>query len=125
MKHNKSTVTTEEKHLHNCKNNETKDLYLKLRAIALEFLEDVTTAATAYYVSWSIDGGRQFANFYIQKKKVRILTLKPLRKYAFGENVPDTHGYTLNYQTDIFENEDIEKVKGIILDSYNQIKQLI
>ena len=61
----------------------------------------------------------------IQQAKIRIETLVPLRNYNIEENVPDTHKYTLNYRTDVFENEDIEKVKGIILDSYNQIKQLI
>ena len=69
MKYGKSTATTEENHLHNCKNSEMIDLYLKLRSVAFENLEDVTTAATADYISWSINGGRQFANFYIQKRK--------------------------------------------------------
>lgn len=121
MKYGKSTVTTEEKHLYDCKNNETKDLYLKLRAIVFEILEDVTTAATADYVSWSINGGHQFANFYIQKNKIRILTLEPMRKYALGENVPDTHLWTLNYRTDIFSENDIETAKNIIYESYNKL----
>ena len=47
-------------------------LYMKLRAIVFGVLEDVTTAATADYISWSINGGRQFANFYIQKVAVFI-----------------------------------------------------
>ena len=121
MRYGKSTVTTEEKHLLDCKNNETKNLYLKLRSISFDVLENVATAATADYVSWSIDGGRQFANFYIQKKKIRMLTLEPMRKYELGENVPDTHLWTLNYQTDIFSEKDIETAKDIIYESYNKL----
>ncbi len=65
MRIGKSTATTEDNHLRNCKNSKMIDLYLKLRSIAFENLEDVTTAATADYISWSINKGRQFANFYI------------------------------------------------------------
>ena len=121
MKYGKSTATTEENHLHNCKNSEMIDLYLKLRSVAFENLEDVTTAATADYISWSINGGRQFANFYIQKKKIRILTLEPMKKYNLGENVPDTHLWTLNYQTDIYSENDIEVAKDIIYESYDKL----
>lgn len=121
MKYGKSTATTEENHLRNCKNSEMIDLYLKLRTIAFENLEDVTTAATADYISWSINGGRQFANFYIQKKKIRILTLEPMKKYNLGENVPDTHLWTLNYQTDIYSENDIEVAKNIIYESYDKL----
>ena len=121
MKYGKSTATTEENHLRNCKNSEMIDLYLKLRTIAFENLEDVTTAATADYISWSINGGRQFANFYIQKKKIRILTLEPMKKYNLGENVPDTHLWTLNYQTDIYSENDIEEAKNIIYESYDKL----
>ena len=121
MKYGKSTATTEENHLRNCKNSEMIDLYLKLRTIAFENLENVTTAATADYISWSINGGRQFANFYIQKKKIRILTLEPMRKYNLGENVPDTHLWTLNYQTDIYSENDIEVAKDIIYESYDKL----
>ena len=121
MKYGKSTATTEENHLRNCKNSEMIDLYLKLRSVAFENLEDVTTAATADYISWSINGGRQFANFYIQKKKIRILTLEPMKKYNLGENVPDTHLWTLNYQTDIYSDNDIEVAKDIIFESYDKL----
>ena len=113
MKYGKSTATTEENHLRNCKNSEMIDLYLKLRSIAFENLEDVTTAATADYISWSINGGRQFVNFYIQKKKIRILTLEPMRKYILGENVPDTHLWTLNYQTDISSENENSQIDNI------------
>ena len=102
---NKSTVTTEENHLNNCKNTDMISLYMKLRNVAYEGLENVTTAATADYISWGINGGRQFANLYIQKKKIRILTLEPLKRYDLGETVPDTHLWTLNYQIDIFSEK--------------------
>ena len=96
-------------------------LYMKLRAVAFDVLEDVTTAATADYISWSINGGRQFANFYIQKRKIRILTLEPMRKYSLGSSVPDTHLWTLNYQIDISTYDDVEETKNIICESYNKI----
>lgn len=121
MKYGKSTATTEDNHLCNCKNGEMIDLYLKLRSAVFENLKDVTTAATADYISWSINCGRQFANFYIQKKKIRILTLEPMRKYILGENVPDTHLWTLNYQTDIYSENDIEIAKKIIFESYDKL----
>ena len=122
MKYSKSTATTEEKYLCKCKNKEMIDLYLKVRNIVFEKLEDVTTAATADYISWSINAGRQFANFYIQKKKIRILTLEPMRRYSLGSSVPDTHLWTLNYQIDIFNYEDVEETKNIICESYNKIR---
>lgn len=129
MKYSNSTVTTEENHIKNCKNIKMLRVYKELRTIMFKYFDKnaIKTGATSYYVHWDIVGmkQRQFANIYIQKAKIRIETLVPLRNYNIGENVPDTHKYTLNYRTDIFENEDIEKVKGIILDSYNQIKQLI
>lgn len=121
MGYGKSIKTTEKNYLLNSKNSEMIDLYLKLRAISLETLENVTTAATADYISWSIDGGRQFANLYIQKKKIKILTLEPMREYSLGDNVPDTHLWTLNYQTDIFTDNDIEEVKEIIFESYDKL----
>ena len=121
MGYGKSTKTTEKNYLLNSKNAEMIDLYLKLRAVSLETLENVATAATADYISWSIDGGRQFANLYIQKKKIKILTLEPMREYSLGDNVPDTHLWTLNYQTDIFTDNDIEEVKEIIFESYDKL----
>ena len=121
MKYGRSTATTEENHLRNCKNDAMIALYLKLRAAAFVDFENVSTAATADYVSWRIDGGRQFANFYIQKKKIRILTLEPTKKYDLGENVPDTHLWTLNYQTDIYSENDIEEAENIIHDSYDKL----
>ena len=121
MKHNKSTATTEENHLNDCKNFEMINLYTKLKSATFEGLEGVTTAATADYISWSIDGGRQFANFYIQKKKIRILTLEPIKKHNLGESVPDTHLWTLNYQTDIFNENDIEEARKIICESYSKV----
>ena len=121
MGHKNSTATTEEKYLRNSKNCDMVDLYKKLRAAIMDGFGDVITAATADYISWKINGGRQFANFYIQKKKIRILTVKPLKKYDLGECVPDTHLWTLNYQTDIFSEEDIDVAKNIIVDSHNQL----
>ena len=128
MKNGRSTVTTEENHLHTCKNIDMISLYEKLRATMFEYFGKVGTGATSYYIHWDVSGAsrtRQFANIYIQKKKIRIETLEPRNKYSLGENVPDTHGYTLNYRTDISVDADIEKVKKIILESYNQIKQLV
>lgn len=129
MKYSNSTVTTEENYIKNCKYIGMLKLYEKLRTTMFEYFDKnkIETGATSYYAHWDVVGNkqRQFTIIYIQKAKIRIETLVPLRNYNIGENVPDTHGYTLNYRTDIFAEEDIEKVKGIILDSYNQIKQLI
>ena len=128
MKKNRSTVTTEDNHLQSNKNYDMVDLYKKLKVALFKDFMDVGTGATSYYVHWNVSGAnrtRQFANFYIQKGKIRILTLTPIRNYGLCESVPDTHLWVLNYQTDIYTEADIEKVKGIILDSYNQIKQLI
>lgn len=125
MKTGRRTATTEEKHLSDCKNYEMLDLYRKLRAALFESFDNAGTGATADYISWNVGGKRQFANFYIQKKKIRILTLTPQNKTSVGEAVPDTHLWTLNYQTDIYVESDIEKVKDLIFDSYQQIKLLI
>ena len=128
MKKNRSTVTTEDNHLQSNKNYDMVDLYKKLKVALFKDFMDAGTGATSYYVHWNVSGAnrtRQFVNFYIQKGKIRILTLTPIRNYGLGESVPDTHLWVLNYQTDIYTEGDIEKVKGIILDSYNQIKQLI
>lgn len=121
MEYRKSTKTTEEKYILNCKNNEMLDLYLQLKVVVYDTLDDVSTAATADYISWSITGGRQFANFYIQKKKIRILTLEPMKKHSLGESVPDTHLWTLNYQTDIRSKDDIDVIKNIIYESYDRV----
>lgn len=124
----RSTVTTEENHLRTCKNLDMIALYEKLRATMFEHFDEVGTGATSYYIHWDVSGAyrtRQFAIIYIQKEKIRIETLRPRGNYSIGENVPDTHGYTLNYRTDISSVEDIEKVKGIILESHNWIKQLV
>ena len=104
------------------------ELYEKLKETVfarINEIEDVGTGATSYYVSWNISGRRQFANFYIQKKKIRILTLSPIRTHELGETVPDTHAWTLNYQIDISSAMEIEQAAEIILDSYAQIKQEI
>ena len=121
MRSNKSTATTEEKYLLNCKNKDMIDLYMKLRSVTFNTLKCVATAATADYISWRLNGGRQFANFYIQKKKIRMLTLEPIREYHLGETVPDTHLWTLNYQTDIFSESDIDEAKHIIYESFRKI----
>ena len=123
-----STVTTEENHLNACKNKNMIALYEKLRATMFEYFVEVATGATSYYIHWDVNGAlrtRQFAIIYIQKEKIRIETLKPRCDHGIGENVPETHGYTLNYRTDISSVADIKKVKDIILDSYNQIKHLV
>ena len=128
MKNGRSTATTEENHLRSCKNLGMIALYEKLRVTLFDHFGEVGTGATSYYIHWDVSGAcrtRQFANIYIQREKIRIETLKPRSKYSIGENVPDTHGYTLNYRTDISSVTDIEKVKGIILESYNQIKELV
>lgn len=122
MKTGRRTATTEEKHLSSCKNHEMLALYQKLRAAVFDSFEEAGTGATADYISWNVSGRRQFAIFYIQKKKIRILTLTPRNNHSVGEVVPDSHLWTLNYQTDISTDSDIEKVKGILFDSYSQIK---
>lgn len=128
MRKGKSTVTTEEKHLCNCRNHEMVELYEKIKDtvfVRIAEIDTVGTGATSYYISWNISGRRQFANFYIQKKKIRILTLPPISAHDIGETVPDTHAWTLNYQVDISSESDIERVTGILLESYNQVKQSI
>ena len=122
-----STVTSEENYLASCRSYEMLELYKKLRETMFECFDDVYTGATSYYTHWYVSGtrDRQFANIYIQKKKIRIETLIPTKPCEIGEKLPDTHGYTLNYKTEISSEEDIEKVKGIILDSYEQIKLLV
>ena len=128
MKKGKSTVTTEDNHLRTSRNYAMIELYEKLKEAVftrIDEIDDVGTGATSYYVSWNVSGRRQFANFYIQKKKIRILTLAPISAHDVGETVPDTHAWTLNYQVDIFSEADIEQVTGILLESYNQVKQTI
>ena len=125
MKTGRRTATTEEKHLSVCKNYEMLALYQKLKEALFDNFSDAGTGATADYISWNVNGKRQFANFYIQKKKIRILTLTPRNSQSVGETVPDTHLWTLNYQTDIVAVSDIEKIKDILLDSYRQIKLAI
>lgn len=125
MKTGRRTATTEEKHLSFCKNYEMLALYQKLKEALFDNFSDAGTGATADYISWNVNGKRQFANFYIQKKKIRILTLTPRNSQSVGETVPDTHLWTLNYQTDIATVSDIEKIKDILLDSYRQIKLAI
>ena len=122
MKTGRRTATTEENHLSVCKNYDMMALYQKLRAALFDAFDGAGTGATADYISWNVNGKRQFANFYIQKKKIRILTLTPRNNHNVGASVPDTHLWTLNYQTDISVDADIEKVKSILIDSYNQIK---
>ena len=122
MKTGRRTATTEEKHLSACKNYDMMALYQKLKEALFDMFEGAGTGATADYISWNLHGKRQFANFYIQKKKIRILTLTPRNNHSVGEAVPDTHLWTLNYQTDICTDADIEKVKDILVDSYAQIK---
>ena len=122
MKTGRRTATTEEKHLSACKNYDMSALYQKLKGALFDEFDSAGTGATADYISWNVNGRRQFANFYIQKKKIRILTLTPRNSHSVGEAVPDTHLWTLNYQTDISTDADIEKVKDILLDSYTQIK---
>ena len=117
----KSTVTTEENYMNNCKNTEMLGLYVKLRNAVFGSFDNVVTAATADYISWKIDGGRQFVNFYIQKKKIRILTVVPSGKYSIGANVPDTHLWSLNYQADVFCKADIDEAIKIICESYNKL----
>ena len=116
-----STVTTEANHLSSCKNYDMVALYEKLRAAVFETLENVGTGATADYVSWNVGGKRQFANFYIQRKKIRILTRTPMGVHDVGENVPETHLWTLNYQIDIYSDADVENVKDVLLASYRQV----
>lgn len=125
MNKRRSTVTTEENHLNGCKNRDMVAIYEKLRETVFGNLENVGTGATADYVSWNVGGKRQFANFYIQKKKIRILTRAPLGKCPVGETVPDTHLWTLNYQTDIYSSADVEKVKDVLLESYRHVNALL
>ena len=124
----RSTATTEERYINDCKNQAMLELYMKIKLVVFECFENAGTGATSDYVHWNISGSRrtrQFANFYIQKSKIRILTLPPIINNDVGAMVPDKHQWTLNYQTDISTDEDILKVKEILIESYNQIKQLI
>ena len=103
-------------------------LYEKLRAAMFEEFRGVETGATKDYINWKVSGvrrTRQFANFYIQKENICILTLTPRTRQGAGETVSDDHMWTLNYRTYISTNADIEKTQGILLDSYKQIKQLV
>ena len=120
-----NTVTTEENYLHNCKNYEMVELYKNLKETVFESLENIGTGATSYYASWNVEGKRQFAELFIQRRKIRILTLPPISECSTGELVPDTHLWTLNYQTDIYSADDIDEVKEIIFESYRQIRALL
>ena len=70
MKKSRSTVTTEENYLYSCKYYDMVELYKKLKETVFENLESVETSATSYYASWNVRGRRQFAELFIQRKRV-------------------------------------------------------
>lgn len=62
-----------------------------------------------------------FVSLWIKSKGLIIETKRP-RFQSIGENIPDTHRYTLDYRMIIENDSNLDEVMKVIHDSYLQTR---
>ena len=102
------------------KNPKIVAMYKKLQDEVFASISGTSIGLTSAYISW-IAGGRQFAEIYIQRNRIMLLTLEPTSIHSIGNKVPESFGWgRLCYRTYINSEEDFEEAKNIIIESYKQ-----
>ena len=120
-----------------------KDVYLSNKnedviKIYNEFLSEITNVvpelyveATPQYIALRFKDGdkkRNVCELHLMKEELQIITKEPkLDELKIGENVPETHKWTLNYRIYIGKNdqnlsEKIRKAVEIVVETYNKVK---
>lgn len=98
-----------------------KDLFLSLRSRIFEIDENITEKATALYVGYRV--AKNFAEVYIGKSQLKI----QLRSVDYDdpkgkvEKIPAGYQWTLDRRVYLKEEEDLDYVVGLIVQSYQDV----
>ena len=98
-----------------------KDLFLNLRSRIFEIDENITEKATALYVGYRV--AKNFAEIYIGKSQIKIQLRSLDYKDPKGmvEKIPEGYQWTLDRRVYLKEEEDLEYVLGLIVQSYQDV----
>lgn len=98
-----------------------KDLFLNLRSRILEIDENITEKATTLYVGYRV--AKNFAEIHIGKSQIKI----QLRALGYNdprgmvEKIPEGYQWTLDRRVYLKEEEDLEYVLGLVVQSYQDV----
>ncbi|MEG0691699.1 MAG: DUF262 domain-containing protein [Oscillospiraceae bacterium] len=94
-------------------------IFLKIKEFIVSQCKESEEYVLPQYITYKMNG-KNFVEMCIQKSNIRIMTLTPMEQFDMGTKVPDTYLWVLNYRTYISQDEDAERLLGIIYDSYLQ-----
>jgi len=63
-----------------------------------------------------------FVSLWLRYDSIYVETKRPRRPGLIGENIPDTHQYTLNYRMIITDPNQIDSMLQVIQESYRQTR---
>jgi predicted transport protein len=61
-----------------------------------------------------------FVSLWLRHDSIFVETKRPRNKQNIGENIPDSHKYTLNYRMIITQPDQIPSMISVIKESYSQ-----
>ena len=116
-----STEMTPEQYLEG-KSDQSRELYQQI----LEELNDIgieySVSAVKNYISIKAPSGNVAAELHLQTARIKIMIKEPTQsEYQIGRKVPDTFGWTKNYEIICDAGTDIGAVASAIVDSYDQV----
>lgn len=104
------------------KNKDMISLYKQMEKDIFDELSDVYRAVTTNYISWKTNG-RCFAEIHLYKNSIRVQVLEPIGGSDIGEKMPDNYNWTLNYRFSFDSVKELEIIKDVIVNSYNQLSK--
>jgi len=101
------------------KNEELVSLFKKLLDKILAVCPDTQLHVLPQYVGLR-KGKWYYADLDIQRKRIRVMSLKPDKEYSIGESVPDKFLWALKYRIFTDNEKDIDEIVEIVKESYDK-----
>lgn len=93
-------------------------LYRQLEEKVYQQLPGSALHVIPAYFCWRVNK-KHFAEFHVRKDRLQIYTARPNASCSVGSNVPDSHGWALNYNITITSADHLDEVAAVIIESYN------
>lgn len=83
---------------------------------------DYGLKAVKDYITLRASNGRVSAELHLQKANIKLYIKEPLEdSNKIGRQLPESYGWTMNYEIILDEDSDISIIISAIMDSYNQV----
>ncbi|MDO4362885.1 MAG: AAA family ATPase [Clostridia bacterium] len=89
-------------------------------------VEDMITGATANYIALKLPGNNRPKNvveIHIKKDKITFNIKEPSNpEHKIGQLLPDNYRWSLNYQIDISDESELDKIVNVLQDSFANMR---